>query len=414
MKLPVLLLIVAAFILCTGCTTTNPPVASGSTSGETVVDAFVPLTGVGSQFGESHRAALLTAADDINRYYREIGSPATVKVIVHDTGTDPATSARLAREVREGGRMFIIGYVTSAEIAAIRNYTGANGMIVITTGSTAPSLAIPGDSVYRVVSDDTAQGKVMASWLSREKVRTVIPLWRGDIWGDGLVNATREALGRQGGVMTEGVRYDPATTDFNATVSALDAAAGRAIGTGGAGAVGIFTVTFGEIGPIAEAAASRPNLSRVRWFGTDGNTGDPKLAGTTPAARFAAGVNFSGTTWGIPATGTGDAVTARIRDRLGRGPDGMAAAIYDTLWVTVSAKEGIPAGAGPAQAARVLSQHFDTWYGVSGILAVNDAGDREVSTYDIMRVATEGSGAQWVRSAQVVSWPGGREEVYQF
>ena len=84
-------------------------------SPEVQVDALLALHGVGSSLGESSKAALLTAEDDINRSYREIGSPTRVRVVIHDTGSDPATALELAKQVRTTGRRFVIGYLSSAE-----------------------------------------------------------------------------------------------------------------------------------------------------------------------------------------------------------------------------------------------------------------------------------------------------------
>ncbi|MDD1719616.1 MAG: ABC transporter substrate-binding protein [Methanoregulaceae archaeon] len=406
-----LCLILLSAVLFAGCTTGKSP-GMETPQGEDVVDAFLPITGVASQFGESHKAALCVAMDDINAYYRDTGSKYRIRVAFYDTGTDPATSLALAKQVHADGRRFIIGYVTSAEIQAMKEYTDANGMIVITTGSTAPSLAIPGDSVYRVVSDDTSQGRVLASWFSREKISAVVPLWRGDTWGDGLVNATRDSLPDHGGAMSDGVRYDPGITDFNETIATLDAIVGRAIGMHGADRTGVFVVSFGEIVPVMTGAASYPNLSRVRWFGCDGNAGDPGLTGTTPAARFAAKTGFAGTAWGIPPVNADSPVIARIRDRLGRDPDGMAIALYDVLWVVASVNERMPAGAGPDRIEGTLMEHMKTYDGVSSSLALNAAGDRELASYDILRVGTGPDGSRWEKIANVVSRPDGREEVF--
>jgi len=421
MRFPILLglILIAAMVLC-GCMSSSPENTgnnSGSDTGLDVVqvDAILDLTGVGSSLGESSQAALFTAQDDINRYYSGIGSPARVQVVFHDAESDPSKALALAGEVHATGRKFVIGYLGSAEVSAIKNYTDANGMIAISSGSTAPSLAIPNDSVYRMISDDSAQGEFMAAYLDLENVHAVIPVWRGDVWGDSLSTLTTSAFSARGGTSPDGVRYDPGATDYTAAVKSLDVITGAAIEEYGAGSVGVYAVTFNEIGDIMGAAADAPNLSRVRWFGSDGNTLDPSLTGTTPAARFAASVNMTGMIWGIPVADRDSGVVARIMERLGREPDGSAIALYDTLWVAMQVMGETPVDADQAQLARALVHHLDTYNGASGDLTVNEAGDRELASYNLVEVVAGPSGSEWKNIDQISKWPSDtREQIITY
>ncbi len=413
MRFPLLigLIFIAAVVLC-GCLSSSPDptgTSTGSTAGSGVVrvDALLDLTGVGSSLGESSQAALLTAQDDINQYYGGIGSPARVEIVVHDAGSDPSTALALAGEVHATGRKFVIGYLGSAEVSAIKNYTDMNGMIAISSGSTAPSLAIPNDSVYRMISDDSAQGEFMAAYLDSEKVHAVIPIWRGDVWGDSLSNLTVSAFSARGGTALDGVRYDPGATDYIDAVASLDVLTGAATEKYGAGSVGVYAVTFNEIGDIMTSAAEAPNLSRVRWFGSDGNTLDPSLTGMTPAARFAASVNMTGMIWGIPIADRDSSVVTRITDRLGREPDGSAIALYDTFWVVVQVLGETQADAEQARLVRALVHTLDTFNGASGDLTVNAAGDRELASYNIVEVIEGPSGSGWRNIAQIRKSPSG-------
>lgn len=402
---PIALFLIAAVFLG-GCTSAPPRETSAvSPAGEVPVDALLALHGVGSSLGESSQAALLTAEDDINQYYREIGSPTRVRVVIHDTGSDPATALALEEQVRASGGRFVIGYLSSAESSAIKNVTDANGMIAISSGSTAPALAIPDDSLYRMISDDSAQGEFMAIYLDTEHIRAIVPLWRGDIYGDSLTNLTLAAFSGRGGVAREGVRYDPGTTDFNATVASLDMLAGEAIDAYGAESVGIYAVTFNEIADIMNVSAERPNLSRLRWFGSDGNTLDPSLTGTTPAARFAARANMTGSIWGVPFEYQNSSEVFRIKERLGREPDGSAIALYDTLWVVMEVLEETPADANQTELARALVRHLDTYHGASSDLTPNAAGDRILASYDFLRVVDGPSGSRWEKITQVRKGP---------
>jgi len=409
-----MLISLAAIIFMAGCTMTTPtPVPSPVPTGSDliVVDALLPLTGSYSSFGAMAKAALLTSEEDINQYTQTIGSSTRVKVVIHDTGSDPATALQLAKQVRADGRRIVLGHMTSAEIEAIKSYSDANGMVVLDAGSTSPSLAIPNDSIYRLIADDSAQGLVMGIWLEKNKIHAIVPLWRGDIWGEGLLNSTQAAFSERKGVTLDGVRFDPAEKDFASSVTSLDIRTGDAIRNYGADRVGVYIIGFDESATILSKASGKQNLSRVRWFGCDGNTGISSLAGTTSASRFAAHANLTGTVWGIAHDDPSSGPQTRMRERLGYPPSSGPIALYDALWVVKDVLKEIPADAGQARIEAALVQHLSTYDGESRSLMPNAAGDRLLSSYDVMQVTSGSAGSGWKKVAHVTVWTDGREEI---
>jgi branched-chain amino acid transport system substrate-binding protein len=409
--IPVVLVVVAA-ILASGCTAPASQNAGGQPgSHEIRVDALVDETGSLSVQGGEAKAALLLAESDINRYYQNLGSPTRVRVVIHDTGSNPATALAITKQLYANGTRMILGQQSSAELAAIKDFTDANGMLVWATGSTAHSLAIRNDSIFRLLSSDRAQGTVMGIMLAAQNMKAIVPVYRGDIWGDDLTNVTGQTFMANGGVTLEGVRYDPATRDFNATVSQLDIRAGQAIAKYGAGSTAIYAVTLGELGDIMNEAATKPNLTKVRWFGCDGNTGIPVLQGTSTAARFASDVTLTGTLWAAPL---GMDYTA-IQNGLGHEPDGATVALYDGLWITKDVlmdTQGSPmTRSGLAEA---LIRHTNTYSAGSGPMVLNAAGDRQLASYDIVRVVSGPTGSQWKKVNQIVIWQTGEIDVFSY
>lgn len=417
--LPIVLIAAILFAGCTSTAPAQPGTAPGSgvaTPSTVRVDAFLPLTGAWSQNGESAQAALLTASDDINQYYTGLGVPTRVNLTIYDTATDPATARRLLEQVRANGTTIVLGPMTSAQLLAMKDYADTNGMILISSGSSAPSLAIPNDSIYRVVSDDTAQGKIMSSYLARQKIHTVVPVWRGDIWGDELKNATKSGFEAKQGTMLSGVRYPTDTKDFNATVNSLDIQVGNAIAQYGAGNVGVYAVTFNEIGDIMTLAGTTQNLSLVRWFGSDGNTRDPELAGSSPAARFAAQTNMTGAVWGTYLYGSSPArspVNGKIQARLGREPEPPSVALYDTLWVIVRSQEDTKNSGDRSSITKALTRQMETYSGSTGSMLMNRAGDRILASYDLVQIRPGINGSQWKAFEQIHLWPDNSEEIVQ-
>ncbi len=66
-------------------------------------------------------------------------------------------------------------------------------------------MAIPNDSVYRLVPDDSNQGTALSKLIQHEGIEVLVPVWRGDTWGDGLSDATTSSFVDEADSIDEGV-----------------------------------------------------------------------------------------------------------------------------------------------------------------------------------------------------------------
>lgn len=407
--LSILALLILVCALFSGCTSPSQVplknIQAPVTQQVITIPALVPLTGDMKAYGETAAVALKQAELDINDYYQSIGAPIRIEINISNTNGDPKITRHLAENIHETGGNIIIGFFSSAELSELKPFTDKSGILVISTGSTSPDLAIGNDSIYRLISDDTSQAKAMGYYLGHENIKAVVPVWRDDIWGRGLKNAVSNAISRNGGYMGEGVGYAPGTANFSTTVTELDIQAGTLIADYGAANSGVYAVTFNEVPGIMDAAKGMPNLSRIRWFGCDGNLLIPGLTGNTSAARFAVDTKFSGTMWGVFRPGTdASRLSAIIREKTGREPDAEPLAIYDGIWVISSVKVLTP-DAGPEELKRAFVRQARTYYGTSNLLQLNDEGDRAIASYDIWAVKNDTGKPSWVMTGQFTSQP---------
>jgi branched-chain amino acid transport system substrate-binding protein len=181
-------------------TVTAPPVTitapgvAPTLSGEIPIGITIPLTGVLSTFGAQYRVVAEKATDEINAYLASLGRPWRIKLIIEDTATDPKTALDKVMALHARGVKVFIGIASSAEVAEVKQYADANKLLVISPSSTSPALAIP-DMILRYTPNDLYQGKAIAKILWLRGVRYVVPMWRGDTWGDGLQRATVDNSG---------------------------------------------------------------------------------------------------------------------------------------------------------------------------------------------------------------------------
>ncbi|MCX6668614.1 MAG: ABC transporter substrate-binding protein, partial [Methanothrix sp.] len=140
------------------------------------IGALVPISGEWASNGKQIEAALTIGSEDLNKFLGEIGSDKRIVLVVEDTKADPAQALEELKTLHEQGMKIVIVGSTSAELQAMIEYADENGIILIGTSSTAPSLAIPGDNIIRLVTDDACQGKVMAEVLASHNIKDLIPI----------------------------------------------------------------------------------------------------------------------------------------------------------------------------------------------------------------------------------------------
>jgi branched-chain amino acid transport system substrate-binding protein len=379
------------------------PAPSQPEERELVIGALLPLSGALSSSGESTRVALELATNEINEYLVELESPTKVSLLVEDTATDPAVALEQLQRLHERGVNLVIGPDSSLEVEAVKSYADDHGIILISQGSTAPSLAIPGDNVFRFVPDDTHQAEAIAQLLWNDGVKLVIPVWRGDVWGEDLAEATKCRFEAFGGTAVEGVRYNPEATQFSAVLEQLNELVSDAIAQyGDTDAVAIQLMAFEEVIPLFSEAESYPLLGSVRWYGSDGTALNKALVNSPEAAEFAAKTGFFSSLYGFEE----GPIQVQIQERIGRTPESDALAAYDTLWVATLACLAAGDADDAANLKKALVRTADLYFGATGWTGLNEAGDRAFGDYDFWTIEKVNEDYEWVRVARYEVSPG--------
>ena len=260
--------------------------------------ALLPLSGASSSLGESEDAAIKIAIKDVNEYFSKSNSNTRVGLTIEDTQTNPAISLEKLQDLASKGIRIVIGPGTSAEIQEVKDYADKNGILLVSPSSTAPSLAVPGDNIFRFVPDDTHQAQAISKKMWQDGVRVVVPMWRTDVYGNDLFNATKSNFETLGGKVVDGIGYTPRTGDFSASLNrinfmiwdqdlrSLSLKISQAVAQYGADKVGVYLVVFDEVVPIFIEAQNQPVLSMVKWYGSDGSALNDKLVRNIEAAIF--------------------------------------------------------------------------------------------------------------------------------
>lgn len=369
-----------------------------------MIGALLPLSGTLSSYGQEADAAIRIAVQDVNEHLAASGSAKRVGLVIEDTKTDPGVALEKLKALDSKGIRIVLGPTTSAEVAAVKQYADENDMLVVSIGSTAPDLAIPGDNVFRLVPDDTNQAQVVAKQMWDDGIRAIVPMWRTDVFGNNLHRLTTENFEKLGGKVVDGIGYDPPVGDFSSSLhrinfivweqdlKSLTAKVNDAVRQYGSGRVGVYIVAFDEIAPIMIQADRHPELSNVKWYGSDGSAQNSGVVKNGEATQFAIKSNFLNPIYGIEKTEGFKELEAKIVDEVGRVPRSYAEVTYDALWVSALTLDSYNG----TSLRDTFLQTANSYIGVTGSTELNDAGDRKSGSYDFWAVrAADGNTFKW-------------------
>ena len=356
-----------------------------SLQGTITIGALLPLTGEVSSIGADMRAATELAVDDFNDYLADHGAEWRLEVFIEDTATNPVISLEKAQTLHSRGVELVVGPFASANVQNIKGYSDANGLLIISPGSTSPALALPGDSVYRMVPDDNNQGKVIGKLFETHGMEVMVPIWRGEIYGDGLQKAAAENFESRGGFVHEGIRYNPDAPELSLEVSALADAVQEMVDQYGIDKVGVFMISFDEFLQIVQSASQYEILTQVKWYGAESVAEHEQFINDSIAAEFAEQVDITTVQILIgPGERYGD-VSSRLTEQLGSAPNSFAYPTYDSVWVI--GKSIMEAGSTRAgDIMDVLPQVAAAHDGSVSSNELNDAGDLALANYQIWKI----------------------------
>ncbi|MGQ4832766.1 MAG: ABC transporter substrate-binding protein [Candidatus Asgardarchaeia archaeon] len=382
--------------------------ANSGLSGDVKVVFLAPLTGVLSTYGENSKQAALLAAQEVNDWLAARGESWRLDLIVDDTATDPTTALSKLQSWHGAGVQLFVGPMSSGEVSELKSYADSNHLLVISPSSTSPALSLPGDYIFRYCPDDFIQGPAIARLMWEAGVRHAVVTWRGDTWGDGLENATKNAFIKLGGQVHEAVRYDPNLTDFPTQASSLADAVQSLINDGvPKSEIGVLAISFEEIVPYMEDAASYDVLKEVNWFGSDGTALLSSLLENDVAGSFAAAVNFTSTIFAPGVSPKFEHVRDYINKTLGRTPDSYAYNTYDIVWTLALALEAVDQYNATA-VKEVLPSIVENYFGASGWFKLNENGDRAFADYNLWAVQSVSGEVQWVF---IGVWRGATDQI---
>jgi ABC-type branched-subunit amino acid transport system substrate-binding protein len=375
---------------------------------EFVIGAILPFTGSLSSIGKSVKIALENAENEVNKHFEEMDSSSRFRILMADSKTSPEESLSAIKKLNENGAKIIVGPATSTAVAAVKEYADFNNIILLSYSSTSPLLSIEGDNLFRLVPDDTNQGKIIAERMIKDGIKVIVPFWRGDIYGNELYNSTKSNFEKLGGKVEKGINYQPHTGKFatslhrinfimwNQDLERLSIIVSDAVRKYGVNSVGVYAISFDEITPILIQSPLYEILEEVRWYGSDSIAQNHHITKNVDSALFAMKTNFSNPLYSISSeTEKSHALEEELEKKLHEvGSITYPAIAYDSYWIAaLSLDKNSTINSDNENLTKsfkdLVVETAESFEGMSGQIKLNTAGDRIGGDYDFWIVGKD-------------------------
>jgi branched-chain amino acid transport system substrate-binding protein len=358
--------------------------------GGTVTVEVAPLAGKNIQLGyiSSTTTGLETAVPlvediltvDYNAYLDKLGMDTTVEFLIDDATGQAAVHLEKVQGYKSMDINVFIGGGWSSQAQAALSYCNDNDMLMWSSSSTSPLLAIADDNLYRMCPTDLIQAPAIAEMLWSAGIEAVILIQRGDAWADGIYNYLEPAYTAKGGVILEKIRYAGEATEFANYLQTAEDIAEDAVAEYGEGHVGVEIISFSEFVVMMSQAQDFPTVYDLTWFGSDGTTLSQQACDDAPEQVEHLKVH---STYAAPADSDKFNDLYERYFALVAQPFGYySACSYDIGWVLMESMMNTQ-----SLDATVLIpvQHRTAYnnFGASGWNQLNEDGDRYGSNYQI-------------------------------
>jgi len=374
------------------------PTGDGGDGETTTVEVVVaPLEGKTIQIGyiSSSTTGLETnvplvqeiCAPDYNEYTAKLGYDVDFEYLIDDATGQAAVHLEKVQGFKSMDINVFIGGGWSSQAQAALSYCNDNDMLMWSSSSTSPLLAIDDDNLLRMCPTDLIQAPAIAEMLWSHGIKAIVVMQRGDAWADGIYAFLEPAYTDKGGVILEKIRYAGEAMEFANYLQTADEIIEEAIAEYGVDHVAFEIISFAEFVVFASQATDFPSVNSVVWFGSDGTVLSQQLCDDAPVQANHLKIH---STYAAPAE------SEKFNDLYERyfsivsQPFGYySACTYDIGWVLTESM----LNAQSTDALELIPIQHDTAFnnfGASGWNRLDDAGDRYGSNYQIWSYKYDG------------------------
>ena len=382
-------------------------------AGPLTFGVLLPATGPLAESGKTSRVALDLAQADINAYLAASNQGGQATFLFENTGSSPEQALEKLKSLAGRGVRVVIGPFSDDEAEACLDFAEKNNILLISQGSSGPFLSKKGDNLFRLSPSDTYQAEAVTGLMRQEGATAIVPLWRGDRFGDDMVVHVKARFKQLGGEALPGSRYAPDRKDFSPILDDLAKQLAQAGRSGKSPKAAVYFAGGEEIVPILKAAAKRPELIGVGWYGSSGTAMLDVIAKDPESAAAAIKTRLVSPRYGEGGANVYGLLEKRIQDKADMFVDTQSVVAYDAAWAAFFTAQAAGGATDFARFKQAFVATCERMYGVTGWLALNEHGDRrEDWDFDFWVLRSETGKYFWEKAARYQFEPGTAKELF--
>lgn len=355
------------------------------------IGALVPLTGAGSSTGEAVKAALEIAEQNLKA---EASDNESIDLIFKDTQTDKETALERLKELKAEGINIVIGPYSSTTSGYLKEYAIANDIVLLSYSAVAISLEERDDNFMRLVPSDKYQAKAISRLSRNDNITNAICIYSG-IWGEELFLEFKENFELSGGTVNYSHKYDDVDNVIK-LLDDVDMEIDEILKTKNKTNIAVFTMCYDETTELLDYANRNPedlyeNLDSLRWYGASAYAGNKSILTNDNAFDYARLSDFKAT---IFDAGVESDISDLLEQELGRKPEEYAFIAYDALFVAHKSLKEYNIDKS-VNLEGIIYNVCKNYTGITGLLELNEYGDRLGGNYKILHLSDETGNHQW-------------------
>lgn len=353
-----------------------------------VLGVAQPFTGPLGSFGTDFGKGIDLAVLQMNAELEAAGSPIRFQTASADTEGTPDGAAKAVQTITQSsGAEVVVGPLTTGEVLGAKQYADDNQIVLVAPASSAPSGAIPGDYVYRVMyPPDTFAGQAFQQIALARGYANIAILQVDDPFGNGLAEIFQKGFQDAGGGEVSIVKYAPDPTDLSGEVSKLSAEVARLKESG---ETAVFAIAFlGDAQKALQQATVDPVLGTVDWLGAE-NLVNPEILGDPAHAQFLADVGLTSVSFADRQNPNTQPFVDAFTEEFGAEPGPFTSYAYDAA--NIAMLSILTAGNDGEAVKSILPWISNHYIGTSVQTFLDENGDQAIANYGIFQTAPDGS-----------------------
>ena len=353
------------------------------------VGVILPRSGDLSTHGNENWDSMKFSEKKINE---ELGNDEHVKIklIGTDSATNPAIALEQMKKLRAEGINVILGLESSQNLAYVIDYAEDKDMIIISCCSSAYDEQFVSNNLIRLVPNDSKQGAVLAKLLHDDGIKTVIPVWRNDIWGNSLHEQVKNNFEKHGN-MDDGISYHP-NSPSSVSMSKLNEIVKNQVNkTGNPNEVGVLFLSFKEIAQFMKVAEKfdTSSLEEVRWYGPGAITKEHEI---NKNRQFSKNIDLT-TVQVTPSTDPKiQQEITDINDLFVTEPSSFVYPSYDSVQIVAKAIQITQGETDLKSMTHAIKDITSKYHGTVGMTELDSYGDLAHANYTVWKLV----GADWI------------------